>query len=181
MPDNPITTTNAAIPKARTRRKSKQTGIPYASATAGIRARDVITKTLRGAGCQEVGIMDDFERKEIFLAFTHGGRRVQQRFSAKDWAAMYLRKRPYSYRMRATRQEYEAKIVDQGFIAINSQLRDLIKAQIIAIESGMRTFDQTFLADMLTDTGRPVIERVTGMLPEPESEKVVALPKPKTA
>jgi hypothetical protein len=119
--------------------------------------------------------MDDFEQQKVFLAFVYRGQRVQQCFSALDWAAMFLRKRPYSGRMRKTRKEYERQAIDQGLVAINSQMRDLIKAQMSAIESGMRSFESIFLADMLTGDGRPVLERVAGMLPKPD-EKIVSLP-----
>jgi hypothetical protein len=48
---------------------------------------------------------------------------VQLRASAKGWAAMYLRAHPYTRQMRRTRQEHEAKAMEQGLIAINSILR----------------------------------------------------------
>jgi len=48
--------------------------IPYASATSDGRARDEITKILRRFGCESVGFMDDFEKHEVVLAFTHRGR-----------------------------------------------------------------------------------------------------------
>jgi hypothetical protein len=43
--------------------------IPYASASAGVRARDEITKILRRLGCDSIGWMDDFEKHEVLLAF----------------------------------------------------------------------------------------------------------------
>jgi len=56
---------------------------PYASATSGASAREEITKILRRFGCESVGFMDDFEKHEIVLAFTHRGRPIQLRASAK--------------------------------------------------------------------------------------------------
>jgi hypothetical protein len=58
-------------------------GVPYASASAGQRARDEISKVLRRFGCESIGFMDDFEQHEVLLAFKHRGRQVQLRASAK--------------------------------------------------------------------------------------------------
>lgn len=72
--------------------------IPYASASAGQRARDEITKVLRRFGCESIGFMDDFEKHEVLLAFTHRGRQVQLRASAKGWAQLWLKENPLTYR-----------------------------------------------------------------------------------
>lgn len=71
--------------------------IPYASAFTGANARDEITKALRRFGCESVGFMDDFDNHEVLLAFTHRGRPVHLRASAKGWAQMYLRQEPWTY------------------------------------------------------------------------------------
>jgi hypothetical protein len=65
--------------------------IPYASASTGAKARDEITSVLRRFGCESVGFMDDFEKHEVLLAFTHRGRQVQLRASASGWAQMSLK------------------------------------------------------------------------------------------
>jgi hypothetical protein len=43
---------------------------PYASASAGAKARDEISKILRRFGCEKIGFMDDLEKHEVMLAFT---------------------------------------------------------------------------------------------------------------
>src|SRR5258705_9860525 len=45
-----------------------------------------------GLGCERVGFMDNFDDCSVLLAFTHRGRQVQLRASARGWAAMYLKK-----------------------------------------------------------------------------------------
>ena len=57
--------------------------IPYAGAQSGAAARDEITKVLRRFGCESIGFMDNFSEHEVLLAFTHRGRQVQLRASAK--------------------------------------------------------------------------------------------------
>ena len=145
------------------------TAVPYESATSGARAREEITILLRRMGCEEVGFMDDFAKHEVLLAFRHRGRPVQLRASAKGWAAMFLKARPYGTRTRGTRQDYEQRALRQGLIAVNSILRDWVKGQVVAVECGMMSFEAVFMPHMLTNDGRPLIERVleAKMLPPP--------------
>lgn len=151
--------------------------VPYAAASSGLKARDEIIKMLRAFGCESVGFMDEFEQQSILLAFTHRGRPVQLRASAKGWAAMYLRQHPWSSRMRSSRRDYELAALQQGFVAINSILRDWVKGQITAVECGMLEFDAVFMPYMLTPDGRPVIERLreTNLLPPPQEPKIVQI------
>jgi hypothetical protein len=59
--------------------------IPYATTTSGSAAREKIAKILRRFGCESVGFMDDFADNSVLLAFTHRGRPIQLRASAKGW------------------------------------------------------------------------------------------------
>jgi hypothetical protein len=152
--------------------------IPYEGATSGASARDEITKVLRRFGCETVGFMDDFDKHEVLLAFTHRGRPVQLRASAKGWAQMYLRENPWTSRRREAKQEYEQAALRQGQVAVNSILRDWIKGQITAVECGILSFEAVFMPHMLTADGRPLVERIkeTELLPKPDEAKIVSLP-----
>ena len=134
--------------------------IPYAGATTGAKARDEVVKMLRRFGCESVGFMDDFEAGELLLAFKWRGRQVQLRASAKGWASAYLKENPYSYRMRRTNQEYERWAYDQGMIAVNSILRDWVKGQVTAIETGMLSFEHVFMPYMLLPNGSSIVEHI---------------------
>ena len=151
---------------------------PYASASTGASARDEITKTLRRFGCESVGFMDDFDKHEVLLAFTHRGRPVQLRASAKGWAQMFLKENPYTHRRRGTRIDWEQAALRQGQIAVNSILRDWIKGQMTAVECGILSFEAVFMPYMLTSDGRPLIERLeeSDLMPKPK-DKVVSLPR----
>ena len=98
-----------------------------------------------GSAVSRFGFMDDFADQSLMLAFQWRGRRVQLRASAKGWAAMYLRKNPWHNRRRTGKQEWERRAVEQGMVAVNSVLRDWIKGQITAVESGLLAFDHVFL------------------------------------
>lgn len=143
--------------------------VPYENATSGASARDETTRLLRGMGCESVGFMDDFADYTVLLAFTHRGRQVQLKASAKGWSAMFLRAKPHGSRTRCTRKEYEEKALRQGLIAVNSILRDWVKGQVTAVECGILSFEAVFMPYMLTNDGRPVHERIseTKMLPSP--------------
>jgi hypothetical protein len=152
--------------------------IPYASATSNMRAREEIKKILQRFGCEEIGFSDNFERHEVLLYFRHRGREVHVPVSAKGWAQLWLKANPWSYRNRSQRVDYEQAALRQGHVAVNSILRDWIKGQITAIEAGALQFEAVFMPYMLTADGRPLIERVRDLLPEPTDGKVVSLPPP---
>lgn len=78
--------------------------------------------------------------------------------------------------MRTSRQDHEAGALRQGHVAVNSMLRDWVKAQVTAVECGILSFEAVFMPFMLGTDGRPLIERVADLLPRPDPPKVVALP-----
>ena len=133
--------------------------VPYENAVAGDRARGEITRLLSGFGCSSVGFMDDFADHSVLLAFVYRERRVQLRASAKGWAALYLRENPWHNRRRCSAADWESKAVLQGMIAVSSALRDWVKGQVTAIETGIVPFDHVFLPYMVTGTGETVAER----------------------
>jgi len=141
-----------------------------------MRAREETTKVLRRFGCESIGFMDEYEKHEVLLAFTHRGRQVQLRASAKGWAQIWLKEHPWTYRSRRSRVEHEQDALRQGQVAVNRILRDWIKGQVTAVECGILSFEAVFMPYMLTHDGRPLIERVADLLPQPDEQKVVALP-----
>lgn len=134
--------------------------LPYAGATSGAKARDQILSILRTFGCKSAGFMEDFDDGSLLLAFTYDGKQVQFKASAKGWAEAYLRENPWSYNRKSTKDQWAQKALDQGMIAVNSILRDWIKGQMTAIETGILEFEHVFLPHMLTNDGRTVLERV---------------------
>lgn len=142
--------------------------IPYEGATSGAKAREEVVKILRRFGCERVGFMDEFAEQAVLLAFEHRGRPIQLRASAKGWAAAYLREHPWTAKRRCTKQEWEAKALRQGMIAVDSILRDWVKGQVTAIETGILSFEAVFLPYMLGSDGRPLYERAQQLLPAPQ-------------
>ena len=146
--------------------------LPYASATSGKNAREEILKILKRFNCQSVGFMDEFETHSLLLAFTWGGRSIQLRASAAGWASAYMKDKPYTHRTRVTRRDYENAALAQGVIAINSILRDWVKGQVTAVETGILSFDHVFMPYMLLPNGMTLVEHVksAGLLPALEAQ-----------
>lgn len=144
--------------------------VPYAHTSSGMKAREEIQKILKGFGAESVGFMDEYETKSLLLAFKVRGQQVQLRASAQGWAAMWLKENPHTNNRRATRQQWEQAALDQGMIAVNSILRDWVKGQITAIETGILQFDHVFMPYMLASDGRPLLEHAQKLLPAPDGE-----------
>jgi hypothetical protein len=174
--DNAATGQREPVLLRRRRTRKHKMSVPYSNATAGTRAREEISKVLRHFGCESIGFMDDFEKHEVLLAFKHRGRQVQLRASAKGWAQKFLKENPWSYRRTGSKAEWEQKALQRGLVAVNSVLRDWVKGQITAVECGILSFEAVFMPFMLTSDGRPVIERVNELLPQPDEPKVVQIP-----
>lgn len=137
--------------------------IPYADATSGAKARDEITKILRRFGCESVGFMDDFEDQSVLLVFKHRGRPVQLKASAKGWAQLYIKEHPGKNLGYSKQEAYRQKVLAQGLIAVNSILRDWVKGQVTAVECGVLSFEAVFMPYMLTNDGRPLMERIQAL------------------
>ena len=150
--------------------------LPYENATSGERAVQDMQKLLRGFGCGSFGQMMDYEKGELLVQFTYRGTPVSVKASINGYAAAWIKAHPYGYRSRGTRQDHERKAKDIASVAVYSILRDWIKGQITAVETGILSFEGAFLGQILLPSGQTVLEHAssTKMLPAPE-EKVVAI------
>ena len=138
--------------------------LPYATATTGVKARGEIVKILKRFGCESVGFMDEFEDHSVLLAFKWRGRNVQLRATAQGWANAYLRENPWSSRRYSNKEDWERRALDQGMIAVNSILRDWVKGQVTAIETGILTFEHVFAVHMLLPDGTTGLDQIKKIL-----------------
>lgn len=147
--------------------------LPYASATSGKNAMDDIRKVIMGFGCTKFAPMEDFHAGTVAIQFEYRGRMVQVEASAKGYASAWLRENPHTYRHKSTLIQHERKALEQGQIAVWSILRDWIKGQLTAIETGILTFDSAFLGQILLPDGRTVHKHIEerDMLPALEAPK----------
>ena len=145
--------------------------LAYANATSGERALGEIQKILRGFGCSKFGSMIDDDAGTVLVQFEHRGKRVQVEASMKGYAAAWLKDKPYTHRMQKTRVQHERKAMDVASVAVYSILRDWIKGQVTAIETGILSFEGAFLGQILLENGKTVMEHTTasGLLKLPKS------------
>lgn len=141
--------------------------LPYESATSGERAIGEMQKLLRGFGCSKFGSMVDDTAGTLMVQFEYRGRPVSVQASTKGYAAAWLKAHPYSHRSKCTLAQHQRKAIDIASIAVYSILRDWIKGQIMAIETGVLSFEGAFLGQLLLANGQTVLERVqqSNMLP----------------
>lgn len=141
--------------------------LPYENTTSGERALGEIQKLLRGFGCNKFGSMIDDGDGTVLVQFVYRERNVSVKASIKGYAAAWLKEHPYGARTRGTKDQHQKKAMDIASVAVYSILRDWIKGQITAIETGMLTFEGAFLGQILLGNGKTVLEHVaeSKMLP----------------
>ena len=150
--------------------------LPYETATSGERAVNDMQKILRGFGCGKFGHMMDFDEGVLLVQFEYRGRQVQVKASVNGYAAAWLKEHPFNSWTRISKVAHERKAKEIGGKAVYSILRDWIKGQITAIETGVLSFEGAFLGQILLGSGKTVLETVQEqkMLPAPD-EKVVPM------
>jgi hypothetical protein len=134
--------------------------LPYEKATSGKRALAEIEKVLKAFGASKYGSMEDFETGDLLVQFTYRQHNVSLRASGKGYAARWLREHPYQPLMRKTRQQHEQQALEIGRVARYSILREWIKGQITAVETGIFSFEAAFLGQIMLPSGETVMERV---------------------
>ena len=147
--------------------------LPYANATSGKNAMDDIRKVIMAFGCSKFAPMEDFHAGTVAIQFEYRGRMVQVEASAKGYAAT-LMKQPKRRDTKGPSSRWsEADALAQGQIAVWSILRDWIKGQLTAIDTGILTFDSAFLGQILLPDGRTVHKHIEerDMLPALEAPK----------
>lgn len=147
--------------------------LPYENTTSGEKALGEIQKHLRAFGCQKFGSMVDDAEGTILVQFDYRGRQVSVKASIKGYAAAWLKAHPYSYRSKSTQSAHNAKAMTIASIAVYSILRDWIKGQVMAIETGILSFEGAFLGQILLGSGKTILEHVqdNDMLPQLEGPK----------
>lgn len=132
--------------------------LPYENATSGDKALGEIQKLLRTFGCSQFGTMTDDEKQEIIVQFRYRSMWVSLPASIRGYAAAWLKEHPYSHRMRKTRVEHERKAMEVASVAVYSILRDWVKGQITAIETGILSFEGAFLGQIMLPSGKTILE-----------------------
>lgn len=152
--------------------------LPYETATSGHRAMEEIQKVLKAFGCSSFGHMMNYADGELIVQFQFRGTPVSIKASISGYAAAWLKAHELKIYLKPERQrkrEEEAKAI--AAVAVYSILRDWIKGQITAVETGILSFEGAFLGQILLPTGKTVLEtaKAQKLLPAPAEEKVVEI------
>lgn len=136
--------------------------LPYETTSMGERALAQSQRLLQSFGCQQFAHALDYENRIVLVSFKHRDRIVKLEASMKGYAAMWLKAHPYTSRhmRKTTREDYEARAYVVAENAVYSMLRDWIRGQITAIETGMLTFESAFLAQIVLPSGRTAMQHL---------------------
>ena len=145
-------------------------GLPYENTTSGEKAVNDMQKVLRAFGCGKFGQMMDYDAGELLVQFEYRGMPVSVKASINGYAAAWLKEHPYGPRIQATKIQHEKKAKDIAGVAVYSILRDWIKGQITAIETGVLSFEGAFLGQILLANGKTILEhaQTANLLPSPK-------------
>lgn len=143
--------------------------IPYEDSKSGQSALIELQKVLAKFGCSTFGTMTDTERGMTIVQFRWRSRMVSLEASWKGYSVAWLKAHPYGRYCRGTRQEHDARALNQAKLSVCSLLRDWVKGQVTSVECGVMSFEAAFMPHMLLPTGERLIDRVM-------SENLLALP-----
>jgi len=144
--------------------------LPYENTTSGEKAVADMQKILQKFGCESFGQMMNWGTGELLIQFEYKGRPVSMKASVNGYAMAWLKEHPYTSRTRGTKADYEKKAKQIASIAVYSILRDWIKGQVMAIETGVLSFEGAFLGNLLLPNGKTMMEHITSqkLLPPPK-------------
>lgn len=134
--------------------------LPYENATSGDKALGEIQKLLQKFGCNKFGVMTDWDAGVLLMQFEWNGVKVSFPANFKGYASAYLKEYPWNNRKQATQKQWEDKALEIASTAVYSILRDWIKAQVTAVETGLVTVDDVFMAHVLLPNGQRMAEYV---------------------
>lgn len=104
------------------------------------------------------------------VQFEWRGARVSFPANFKGYATAWLQENHWTTRKALTKAQWEAKALEIGSVAVYSILRDWIKAQVVAVETGLISFEEVFMAHMLLQNGQRMIEhaKASNLIPHKE-------------
>jgi hypothetical protein len=135
--------------------------LPYSDGSRKNAAIASMRRILRDFCTSKFGLLEDFKAGQVIVQFERGRRRVQIRANVSAYAAAWLKQHRWSPRRGMSRTRYEERATRQAQCAVCAVLRDWIKAQLLAVELGMLTFEAAFLGQLLIGPRETVIDRIT--------------------
>ena len=124
--------------------------LPYQSVKGSkVQKWGLIEKYLTDFGCSKVGRFTDITTGHVTIQFVWNDRACQISANPHGYAAAVRKEHPQMSQQRA---------LDLGEKAVPSMLRDWIKRQLTAVETGLLSFDEVFMPHILLPDGRTLLE-----------------------
>lgn len=144
-------------------------GLPYENATSGDKAIGEMQKILRSFGCTKFGYMIDDTEGSLLVQFEYRSRQVSVKASMTGYATAWLKEHSYTSRMKKTEKQHKSEAMEVASIAVFSILRDWIKGQVMAVETGILSFEGAFLGQIMLPSGKTILEHAAEakLLPAP--------------
>ena len=150
------------------RATSSRASLPYENASSGERALAETQRILARFNVQSFGTMQDYERKAIIVQFRYRDLQIHVEASMNGYAAAWLKAHPWSRRCSRTREAHEQEALRVASSAVYSILRDWIKGQVMAVETGILSFEGAFLGQILLPSGVTVLQHMASSLALPK-------------
>lgn len=121
--------------------------VPYQDSHVSIaRSQERIRQLFIKYEVQRFGFAEDMEKNAIVIEFQYKGLPVSLPFSSKKMFDAFICNKPWSYRMKRTREQYEKDLREQAKKSIFRFAEVWLKANFEAIEFGLVSFEEVFLA-----------------------------------
>lgn len=146
--------------------------MPYENTTSGEKAVNEMQKILQKFGCSSFGQMMDWDKGELLIQFQYRGMPVSMKASVNGYAQAWLKEHPLGPRTRTSKIDHERNAKQVASIAVYSILRDWVKGQVMAIETGVLSFEGAFLGQIMLGNGKTVFDHVVQqkLLPAPRDK-----------
>jgi hypothetical protein len=136
----------------------------YESTTVNVeRSQAEIRKLLTTHGAGRFAFGEETDQAGVrwaAVSFTHGGYAVRMRVPHKPVDERLVRSRAQRARTK-TAADFEAELVEQEAKRIWRVISWNLKARLVAVDEGVETFEEAFLAHLLDErTGRTIFEQL---------------------
>ena len=132
---------------------------PYSGSKANpVAAEQRIKALLKKFGVQMVSITDDYEHETLMVLFKYRNMPAKVPMGYGALAKKWLAEQPYSRRRHKSKADYEVNIKATAYRAAFSVLEDLLKATVTLVDLGFKSFEEVFLADIVMEGEKRVIE-----------------------
>lgn len=126
------------------------TNLPYQASDVSVaRSQDRIRQLFIRFGASRFSFSEEPAEGKFIINFIIRDLPVSLPFSADNVFQAYIKEKPYTSRMKRTREAYEQNLREQAGRSVYRFAEDYLKAVFTAIEFGLMTFEEAFLGSFI--------------------------------